>query len=64
MSGVCSIDENAVISIFYPRAWPWRPPDSYLFYLSPPPTQNIGSAPANFVCSFDLFLQRNKQYKK
>ena len=27
----------------------------------PPPTQNIGSAPANFFSSLALFLQQNKQ---
>ena len=53
----------AVFSMFYPRAWPWWTPDTGLFYLPPTsPTQNIGSAPANF--SLALFLQRNKQFKK
>jgi hypothetical protein len=55
----------AVFSTFYPRAWPWWPPETGLFYLPPPsPTQNIGSAPANFSSSLALFLQRNKQFKK
>jgi len=67
MSGVCSIDDNAVFSPFYPRAWPWRPPDTGLFDLPPTPqskTLNIGSASANFSSSLALVLQQNKQPKK
>ena len=52
---------EAVFSSFYPKEWPWWPPDFCLFYLPPPPTQNIGSAPANFFSSLALFLQQNKQ---
>ena len=37
---------------------------SLYFTYPPPPTQNIGSAPANFFSSLALFLQRNKQFKK
>ena len=59
MSGVCLINENAVFSTFYTKAWPWLPPYTGLFYLPPTPTQlktedvllPISLVPLHYLCS-------------